>query len=452
MDSRRDHAPGRHPAAPRPMLRAREAVALTIGIVVGAGIFRIPSLVAGAAGNEWVFFAAWIVGGLLSIVGALCYAELAAAFPQAGGDYAYLKRAYGPRAAFLYGWSRLVVIQTGSVALLAFVAGDYLAQLFGSGPWSAPAFAALAVAALTAINAAGVRQGTTAQNWLTAIEVLGLLLVIVAGLAFAPAQPVTVAVAGNDTAIGLVLVFVLLTYGGWNEAVYVTAELRDARRLMPRVLVGSLVLIAALYLLVNLAYVRVLGLGGVAGSDAVAADLMRRVSGAPGAGVISALVVAAALTSANATMITGARSACALGRDFPALSFLGRWDARSGSPRMAMLVQGGLALLLVGLGALARDGFRVAVEYTAPVFWLFFLLVGVAVFVLRIREPDTPRPFRVPWYPLLPLVFCGTSAYLLYSSIAYTGMGALVGVAVLAVGGALLPYLRPSPLPQESTP
>lgn len=452
MDTSRDPTPARNLARPLPTLRAREAFAITIGIVIGAGIFRTPSLVAGAAGSESVFLAAWAGGGLLSIVGALCYAELASAYPQAGGDYSYLKRAYGLRPAFLYAWARLTVIQTGSIALLAFVVGDYLAQLFDLGSWSAPVYAALAVIGLTGINWLGVRQGTTAQNWLTAVELTGLLLVIVAGLMFAPDQPVTVSAADNDSAIGLILVFVLLTYGGWNEAVYVTAEIKDAPRLMPRILTGSLVLIAVLYLLVNFAYLRVLGLGGMAESDAVAADLMRQVFGAPGATLISGLVVASALTSANATMITGARSAYAVGRDFPALSLIGRWDERSGSPRTAMLVQGALALLLVCLGAGGRDGFRVAVEYTAPVFWLFFLLVGVGLFVLRAREPETLRPFRVPLYPLLPLIFCGTSAYLLYSSIAYTGFGALVGVGVLAVGGLLLLRLRPSSIPQESTP
>ena len=137
---------------------------------------------------------------------------------------------------------------------------------------------------------------------------------------------------------------------------------------------------------------------------------------------------------------------------FPRSGFLGRWHAESGSPRVAVLVQGGLALLLVGLGAFARDGFRTAVEYTAPVFWLFFLLVGVSLFVLRMRDRDMPRAFRVPLYPLLPLLFCATSAYLLYSSLAYTGIGALVGVAVLVAGGVLLLRLRPDPTHQESSP
>ena len=437
-------------ALPRPVLRPRDAFAITIGIVVGAGIFRMPSLVAGVSGSELVMLTAWLVGGLLSIVGALCYAELATTYPQAGGDYNYLRRAYGPRLAFLYGWARLAVIQTGSIALLAFVVGDYMAQVFSLGPWSSALYAALAVVALTAVNWLGIRQGAATQFWLTVLEVGGVLLIIVAGLLFAPAGT-AIPAPGGESAMGLILVFVLLTFGGWNEAVYITAEVRDARRWMPRILVLSLVVISMLYLLINLAYLRVLGMGGMAGTEAVAADLMRHVFGDTGALLMSGIVVAAALTSANATLITGARSVYAVGRDFPALAFIGRWDERSGSPRTAMLVQGGLALLLVGLGALAIDGFQLAVEYTAPVFWLFFLLVGISLFVLRRRDPGVERPFRVPLYPVLPLLFCLTCAYLLYSSLAYTGFGALVGVAVLAAGGVLLLYLRPSDPPNPET-
>jgi amino acid transporter len=441
MDAMSRPDAGPSAGVPTPTLRPRAAFAIAVGIVVGAGIFRTPSLVAGAAASESVFLLAWLAGGLLSIVGALCYAELASTYPQAGGDYAYLKRAFGQRLAFLYAWARLAVIQTGSIALLAFVAGDYLARLLDLGPWSAPAYAAIAVAALTLVNWLGVREGTATQNWLTLVEVLGLVAIIVAGLAFAPATPLAPAPAAEGNAYGLMLVFVLLTYGGWSEAVYVSAEVRDARRVMPRVLVGSLALIAVLYLLVNLAYLRVLGLGGIAASGTVASDAMDVVFGTPGATLIAALVVAAALTSANATLITGARSAYALGRDVPALARLGDWDGVRGTPRTAILVQGALALLLVALGAAARDGFRTAVEFTAPVFWLFFLLVGVSLFVLRRRDPATPRAFRVPLYPVLPLLFCATSAYLLYSSLAYTGIGALVGVAVLVVGMLLLPVL-----------
>ncbi|MDR7191513.1 APC family permease [Luteimonas terrae] len=435
---------------PRATLRARDAFAITIGVVVGAGIFRTPSLIAGASGSEFVMLAAWVVGGILSIIGALCYAELATTYPQAGGDYTYLRRAYGPRPAFLFAWARVSVIQTGSIALLCFIVGDYMAQLFDLGPWSSALYAAAAVIGLTAINWIGTRQGAAVQTWLTITEIVGVLVIIVAGLWFAPTDIAPIPGSGGDSAIGLILVFVLLTYGGWNEAVYVTSEVRDAKKWMPRVLILSLIAIAALYVLVNLAYLRVLGLGGMAEHNAVAAEVMGRVFGPTGAVLMSAIVVAAALTSANATMITGARSVYAVGRDFPALGFIGRWDARSGTPRAAIMTQGVLALALVTLGAFARDGFEVAVEYTAPVFWLFFLMVGISLFVLRRRDPDLARPFRVPLYPLLPLLFCATSAYLLYSSLAYTGRGALVGVAVLAVGGLLLLLFKPIPLSEET--
>ena len=428
-------APDRESGAdrPRPTLRSRDAVAITIGIVVGAGIFRTPSVIAGAAGSEAAMLAAWAAGGLLSIVGALCYAELAAAYPHAGGDYHFLGRAFGRRVAFLYAWARLAVIQTGSIALLAFVFGDYAARLAGSGPSASPAFAALAVVVLTAINWAGIRKAAGTQNWLTMIELLGLGLVIVAGLAIAPADPVAPA-APVATNIGLIMVFVLLTFGGWSEAAYISAELRDVRRRIALVMVGSLALVTLLYLLANLAYLRVLGLGGLAASETVAAELLDRAFGAPGVLLMSALVAVATLTSANATLLTGARSAYALGEAHPPLAWLGRWNSRTGTPGTAVLVQGAAALLLVAIGSLTRDGFETAVAFTAPVFWFFFLLVGVSLFVLRLRDPAAPRPFRVPLFPLLPLIFCATTLYLLYSSVAYTGFGALFGIIVLIAG------------------
>ncbi|MFZ5718734.1 MAG: APC family permease [Pseudomonadota bacterium] len=423
--------------AVRPTLGVRDAVAITIGIVIGAGIFRTPSLVAGAAASEAAVLLAWAAGGAISLVGALCYAELASAFPSAGGDYHFLSRAFGRRLAFLYAWARLTVIQTGSIALLAFVFGDYASQLLPLGPFSSAIYAAGAVAAITAVQWIGVRAGAGVQVWLTSLEVAGLAAVIVGGLVFAPpaaAQPLP----AETPAFGLMMVFVLLTFGGWNEAAYVSAELKDARRRMAPVLVASLVVITLLYLLANAAYLRALGLGGMAGSQALAADLMDAAFGPAGGALVSVVVAVAALTSANATVFTGARTAYALGRDHPRLAFLGRWDARAQTPRMGLAVQGAGALLLVALGAFARDGFQLAVDYTAPVFWTFFLLVGLALFRLRRTEPDAPRPFRVPLYPVLPAVFVLTNAYLLYSSLAYTGRGALLGVAILAVGGLLL--------------
>jgi APA family basic amino acid/polyamine antiporter len=427
-------------AQPEPVLDLRDAIGLIVGIVVGAGIFKAPSVVAANAGGAWTMLAAWLLGGIVSLIGALCYAELATAFPHAGGDYHFLTRAYGRKLSFLFAWARLAVITTGSIALLAFVFGDYCTRLYALGEQSSALYAALIVIVLTAVNIAGVKAGAGTQNWLTIVEVLGLLVVAVAGLVLAPAAATTAVPAAEprQPAFGVCMVFVLLTYGGWNEAAYISAELKDVRRNMLRALVWSMFILTALYLLVNLAYLRGLGLAGMARSQAVAADLLQQVWGSASARLISVMIAVSALTSINATIIVGARSNYALGCDWPVLGFLGRWNARTGSPTQALLVQGAVALALIAFGAFMRQGFETMVDYTAPVFWLFFLLTGLALFVLRWREPQRARPFRVPLYPLLPLAFCASSAWLLYSSLAYTRLGALVGVAVLAAGVPLL--------------
>ncbi|MBA3439277.1 MAG: amino acid permease, partial [Pyrinomonadaceae bacterium] len=321
-------------SVPRPTLSVIDAVAIIVGIVVGAGIFRTPSLVAANAGSVSVALLAWVAGGFVSLLGALCYAELATTYPHAGGDYHYLTRAFGHRLSFLFAWARMSVIQTGSIALLSFVFGDYATQVYPLGEYSSSIYAILVVAALTGLNILGVHQGTRTQNVLTIVEVSGVLLIIVAGLVFAAplSAEATAGSAGASApqaSLGLVMVFVLLTYGGWNEAAYVSAELHDARRNMVRALLWSIFIITTLYVLINWAYLNALGLEGTARSQTVASDVMRRVFGEQGAQAISILIAVSALTSANATIFTGARTSYALGRDFPLFAFLGRWSERA---------------------------------------------------------------------------------------------------------------------------
>jgi amino acid transporter len=446
---------------PRETLGARQAVAIVVGIVIGAGIFKAPSLVAmNSSSPGWMMFA-WVLGGLISMIGALCYCELATAYPSAGGDYHFLYRAFGRHVSFLFAWSRFAVITTGSIALLAFVFGDYMTQVLPIGPWSAATWGAASILVLTWLNVRGVRQGAATQVLLTGIEVAGLVLVFVAGLvawsqglgasapaavsAAASAAQASPAAAFSLPAFGLAMVFVLLTFGGWTEAAYISAELRDRQRNMVRVMIGSLLLVTLLYIGANWAYMAGLGLDGMAKSQAVAADLLRIAFGKPGEIAISLMVAVAALTSINATMIVGARSNFAAGRDWAALGRLGEWVDDRGTPVNALLVQGAFALLLMLLGIATGGGFSTMVEYTAPVFWLFFLLAGLSLFVLRVREPDAPRPFKVPLYPVLPLVFCAACAYMLQASLGYVGgntflgvNAAWVGVAVLGVGAVLM--------------
>lgn len=430
---------------PKPALNMIDAIALIVGIVVGAGIFSFPSLVAGNSTSSTMFLSVWILGGLVSLIGALCYAELTSAFPSAGGDYTFLKRAFGNRLAFLFAWARMSVIQTGSVAILSFIFGDYATQLYSLGEFSPMIYAALIISVLTIINILGIKFGSGVQKLLTGIQFIGILTIVIAGFFFAPAQieaeAATSVTSTTSASIGMAMVFVLLTFGGWNEAAYISSEMKRGSREIAKALIIGILIITALYILINLAYLNVLGLGGVASSQAVAGDVMRLTFGEGAAWLIALMVAIAALTSANASIFTGARTNYALGRDFRVFALLGKWNDRADAPINAFIVQGVIALALVGLGMWTREGIKTIVDYTAPIFWVFFLLVGISLFVLRWKEPDVKRPFRVPLYPLTPIVFCLTSTYLLYSSLAYTGYGAFVGVGVLLVGALLLAAL-----------
>ncbi|MDQ3188602.1 MAG: amino acid permease [Pseudomonadota bacterium] len=429
-------------AAPRPVLSVFDGAMIVVGIVIGAGIFRTPSMVAGVTGSvDWMLIA-WVLGGALSLIGALCYAELASAFPNAGGDYHFLTRAYGRDISFFFAWARVAVITTGSIALLAFVFGDYMSRVVSLGPNSSAIYAAMTVLLLTALNVIGLRESSRAQNILTILEVAGLLLVIVAGLiATAPvAAPVAAAApsSGIPPLFGLAMVFVLLTYGGWNEGAYISAEVKGGPRAIVRTLVIAIIVITLVYVGFVLAVLNGLGFAGMQASKAVGADVMQAAFGPFGAQLIGAIVGIATLTSINATMIVGARTNYALGRDWPQLGFMSRWQGDKNVPLIAFLVQGAIALALIGFGALQKDGFATMVEFTAPVFWFFFLLTGVALFVLRFREPAISRPFKVPLYPILPVIFVATCAYLFYSSVAYAQSKQAVSIALYVMLAGLV--------------
>jgi amino acid transporter len=428
-------------ATPRAALSVFDAVMIITGIVIGAGIYSAPPLVAKFTGSVDWMLAAWVLGGVLSLIGALNYAELATTFPHAGGDYHFLTRAYGKDVSFFFAWARVTVITTGSIALLGFVFGDYMSKLFPLGPYSSALYAALTVIVLTAINIVGLRESARTQNVLTLIEVGGLLLVALAGLLIGGSAPSSAGAtppptAGVPAMFGLAMVFVLLTYGGWNEAAYISAEVRGGKRAILKALILALLVITVAYVLFVLALLYGLGFEGIQKSSAVGADVMSAAFGPFGTTLVSVSVAVSTLTSINATMIVGARTNYALGNDWPIVAFMNRWHGERDAPVRAFLVQGVLALALVLLGAIETDGFKTMVEFTAPVFWFFFLLTGIAVFVLRFKYPHVARPFKVPLYPILPLAFIATCGYLLYSSITYAQSQKAVHVAfyVMAAG------------------
>jgi len=418
-----------------------DSIAIVVGIVIGAGIFKFPTLIAMNVDSGWMLAGVWLLGGFISFVGVLCYAELATAYPDEGGDYHFLSRGLGSRIAFVFAWTRMMVIQPGSIVMMAFIVGQELTRFWPLGSHSEAIWATLVVATLTGLNLSGVRSGNRAQKALTFAILAGLALVFVLGAAVAsPASapaPEPFAQGGAMGRFGMAMVFVLLTFGGWNEAAYISAEIRNPEKNIVRSLLAGIAVVTVVYLLVNFALYRALGLAGMRNFDAYHAV----VGGSLGAGfgpMISLLVVVAALSTANVTIITGARSNFAFGRDFGLLRFLGRWDARRGTPGVALLFQGLIACLLILLGVWHKKGLEAMVDYTSPAFWFFFLLTGISLFLLRLRDRDRPRPFRVPLYPLTPLLFVVFCAFMLRSSLIYTGRGALVSVIVMATGALAL--------------
>ena len=425
---------------PQRLLDPLGAVALILGVVIGAGIFKTPALVASLSGDVGWTLGVWLLGALISVMGALCYAELCCAYPHAGGDYHFLHRAFGRNVSFLYAWARATVINPGAIALLAFVFGDYFSQVLSLGPYSSALWALLIVLLLTAVNMLGIHASSRIQFWLILFEVLGLIAVVVAGFTLEAGDS---SGAFFDTAppmaqLGLALVFVLLTFGGWSEAAYISAEVRGGPRSIVRVIVISMALLTVLYLLVNAALLHGLGLQGLGASKTAAADVLGLAWGPWAQKALGLFVAIAALTSINATMVVGARTKYALGRDWVSLGQLGTWSGPTGSPSRAYALQAVISLGLIALGMREADGFSAMVEFTAPMFWSFLMLVGLALMWLRRTDSAATRPFRVPLYPFTPLVFCAACAFLAYSSVMYAASQNALHVSFWLLGSGVL--------------
>jgi len=431
--------------SPKQLLSVTDGIFLTVGMIIGALIFKAPSTVAGATSGTAEFLFAWILGGVVSLCGALVYAELASRHPHTGGEYLFLAAGMGRGVAFLFAWSRMTVIQTGAIAAVAFVFGDYASEILRLGAHSSAIWAAIAVAALTLLNVAGTLQSKLLQKVMEIVLIASLVVFAVAAIAVGGA-PRPAAASGGGGSFGFAMIFVLLAYGGWNEAAYLAGEVRDGRRNMTRILVTGVLAVTALYLLVNLGYLAVLGHGGIKDSKAVAADVMRAIAGDRGAVLIALIVCVSVLTTVNAAIFTGARTTWALGRDFALFGRLGAWRESGSTPANALWLQGAISLALVAAGAATPDGFNAMVAYTSPVFWTFFLLTGLTLFRFRAqdkREGKIVNEVRVPLYPVIPLIFCAMCAYMLYSSIDYVrnpvfgpkfGDAVLAGLAIMAAG------------------
>lgn len=431
-------SPDQEPAA----LSVWDAVSLIVGIVIGTTVFKMSGTIFANVPDPWTGLGLWIVCGGLSFVGALCYAELATTYPRLGGDYNYLTRAFGQPIGFLFGWSQLAIIQTGSIGALSYVFAEYASKVFSAGPASVVWLALGSVMGLTALNCLGIRSGKWTQNLLTGAKTLGVVMLIIGGLSASGSASLEVQRPVDGPGWSLAVILILYAYGGWNDAAFVAANVRDRSRNIPRALLIGIGIISVCYLLLNAAYLATLGFEGLRNSQQPASDAMKRTFGQAGERAISVLVMISALGSVNGLIFSVARLHATVGADHRVFALLGRWSPWSRAPVWSLLVQGTIASSMIfcvgtdagrqavdsGLASVSAQpvpwgryygGFETLYAASAPIFWLFFLATGIAYFMLRWKDREIERPFRAPWFPLCPLLFCGMCVFGLYSATTY---------------------------------
>lgn len=460
------------PVAPR--LGLWDTVSIIVGVVVGTAIFRSSTLVFQSVSSPAGALAIWLLGGFISWCGAVCYAELATTYPRDGGDYEYLSRAFGRWSGFLFGWAQLTTVISGNVAIMAYAFSDYAVRLWPQAQHLAVWLVIAPIVVLSLLNAVGVIAGKATQNLLSVLKVIGLAGVVVAGIwatiSNSPSPP-NIEPQPAEPDFGLALVFVLYAFGGWAHAAYVAAEVRDERRNLPRALVLGIVIVTTIYLAVTAAYLAALGIDVARSTPTPAAEVLELVVGPWGGRAISLLVMLSALGAINGMILTGTRIYATLGSDYPAFAWLSTWtglgtkNQRDAAPIAAIAAQAAVAVLLVLVVGTAKGralcdsallsvglselpwheyfgGFETLVAGSAPVFWAFFLLTGISVFVLRVRYADHDRPFKIPFFPLPPIVFCLACSYMLYSSLTYARWLTLLGLVPLVLGAIVACFLR----------
>jgi len=418
-------------------LRPRDLAFIVVGTVIGSGIFVVPGAVLRQTGGDVGYaLLVWLLGGVLSLLGALTYGELGGMLPEAGGAYVYVRDAFGPLAAFLLGWTLFFVISSGSVATLAVAFAEYLRQFVPLDPTARTLVAALMIAVVGAVNVRGTRHSANVQNWSTGIKVAAILAMSAVllgsghGLADLRAAAFTAPLGPSLlSGVGVAMIGVLWAYEGWANVAASAGEALEPQRSFPRGIVTGTATLVAIYLLANVAYVAALGPAAVAGTDRVAADAVRAALG-PGAGrLIAAAVLVAMFSAANGLTLTNSRVYYAMASDGVFFRKLAEVHPRFGTPAFSVLVSSAWAIVLAATGS-----FEQLFTYVIFAAWVFYLLAGASVFVLRRRRPAAPRSFRVPGYPWTPLFFVASAAAIVINTIAARPGRSLLGLGILALG------------------
>lgn len=428
------------------------AVSIVVGTVIGSGIFLVPKTMIAWTGSPAIVFAVWVAGGLLSLFGALTYAELAAAMPEAGGEYVYLREAYGPFWAFVYGWTQMWVAKSGSIATLATGFFYYLANFYPAlereigtipiplgdhgGPLVVRAGQLLAIVVilfLAGVNYFGVKIGGDVQVAVTVVKVALIGAIIAIGLGSGQGQASNF--SGSAPAVGGIagffgaLVAALWAYDGWNNVSMVSSEIRDPQRNLPRALVLGTLIVLAVYLLTNLAYFYVLPASEVSRADRVAAEMMRRILGEGGAAAVSVAAMISIFAALNGSLLSGARVPYAMAVDGLFFQAVGYVHPEHRTPSVSILAMSAWSAVLVLSGR-----FDQLFTYVIFASWILYGMATASVIVLRRKRPDLPRPYRTLGYPVIPVLFVLAAGCILASTLRNSPRESLLGLAIIAAG------------------
>jgi APA family basic amino acid/polyamine antiporter len=427
-----------------------DATMIVMGGIIGAGIFVNPAVVARNVHTATLVLGAWLIGGVIALIGAFVYAELAALRPRVGGQYAYLRDAYHPIVAFLYGWTLLLVVQTGGMAGAAIIFGRYFCELFGLSI-SEQVVATLALAILTAVNCLGVRAGSNVQSGLMLIKLVAIVVLIGVGC-FGPVKTNPAGVelptdSGGLAGLARAMAPVLFAYGGWQTASFVSGEMRDPRRDLPRGLLIGVVGVILCYVLVSYSCVRVLGVADLARTNVPASEVMRHAFGERGSQVIAAGIAISTLGFLSQSILTAPRVYYAMARDGVFFKAVGHLDPKTRVPTVAIVLQGLCAVAIAFTGKYDQ-----ILNYVVAIDVLFFGLTGASLLIFRARlqkETSDEERLRVPWHPVTTSVFVLACWAISISTVVQFPRNAGFGVGILAAGALIYPLWRRSPSPGE---
>ncbi len=409
-----------------------DATMIVMGGIIGSGIFMNPSVVALQVRTPFLILGAWILGGLFALIAAFIWAELAALRPDVGGQYAYLREAFHPGLAFLYGWVLLLVIQTGGMAAVAVTFARYFVELTYL-PISSAYLAAIVLATLTVINCLGVRAGSTVQSILMILKILAIAMLVVCGFLFASRSDSPSRFLDRQpsldllTAFGAAMVPVIFSYGGWQTATFIAGEIKEPRKNLPRGLILGVTGVVLLYLAANVVYVSVLGTAGLAASSAPASDVMRRALGDFGARIIAAGIAISTVGFLSQSMLTAPRVYFAMAKDGLFFNLVGLVHPRTRAPIVAIALQGLLAIVIALLGTYER-----ILNYVVSVDTIFFGLTACCIFVFRKREPAGVN--RVPGHPVTTILFIAVCWLVVINTVYRYPENTLIGIAIMLAG------------------